>query len=272
MKRKIQVKKQYLFFHVCVIISFLVLILDVSGILNIPQFIINFILYFSIFNGILACIRHYNYVLKIDYEILKKHQIKSDSYRLNLQVEKVRGIMLCCTGMNNPNLKQYVDYHQAVGYNEKQDHWNRQGKYKMPHIFIGYDKNQKIIAVNTLPYTTCGSVCGKGANGSFDLSPNGHIQIMICEDSFEDKEYFKEIVFGAAVQICSVLLAKNGLKSKTVISDKEAFDSGFANEYSNFTDWLNKYGYTIEDFRSAVKARLTLRKIFSDKWECKNLP
>ena len=125
MKRKIQVKKQYLFFHVCVVVSFLSLILDIFSILDIPRIIINFISYFSIFNGLFTIKCYYDYVMKTDYEILKKYQTKSDSYRLNLQIEKVRGIMLCCTGMNNPNLKQYVDYHQAVGYNEKQDHWNR---------------------------------------------------------------------------------------------------------------------------------------------------
>ena len=194
-------------------------------------------------------------LLDLSLKTFQKYQIESNCHACSLPIGCVKGIVIHSTGFNDPNLKRYVDHPQAVGYNKEGNHWNQRGDFKMAHIFVGYDKNKNIAMVNTISYEISCFACGKGINGSYDLSPNGHLQIQICEDSMEDEVYFKEAVFNATVEACIMLRQKFKLKVDTIISDKEAFEAGYAKEYSGFEIWLKKFGYTMEDFRKAVSVK-----------------
>ncbi len=191
------------------------------------------------------------------HRVLEKYQTKSGCYKAAKPLGEVKGIVIHSTGSNDPYLNRYVEDHNELGYNSAENHWNTPNSDKMPHIFIGYDKDKKVVIVNTVSYGIACWCCGSGSNGSFDAPPNGHIQIQICEDSLEDRDYFRQAVFGAAVQICSSLCQTYNLKVQSITSDKEAFNSGYASNCSNFEDWLAKYKCTMDDFRSAVKTRET---------------
>jgi hypothetical protein len=51
------------------------------------------------------------------------------------------------------------------------------------------------------------------------------------------------------------LCRKFKLKPESIISDKEAYDAGFASKYSYFNEWLKSNNKNMDDLRKAVKAK-----------------
>ena len=186
------------------------------------------------------------------YRVLTKYQTENDCYKAAKPIGTVKGIVVHSTGAPNPELRRYVDYPEELGSNSYNNHWNMAGVRLMVHAFIGYDKNQDIAIVNTLPYSYACWGCGAGDNGSYN---NGYIQFEICEDSTQDEAYFNEAVFGAAVQYCAYLCNTFSLSVDSIVSHKEAHDLGYASNHGDPDHWLTIYGKTMDDFRNAVRAK-----------------
>ena len=193
--------------------------------------------------------------LRKEYRTLRNYQYKNGCYAISLPIGKVKGIVIHSSVIKNPYLKRYVDFEEELGKNTDNNHWNKTGSPLMPHGFIGIDKMDEVAIVNTLFYKRATVCCGKGNNGSYDSEPYGHLQIIVCEDEENDFEYFNEAVFGATVQYCLRLCRKFKLKPESIISDKEAYDVGFASKYSNFDEWLKSNNKNMDDLREAVKAK-----------------
>lgn len=191
-----------------------------------------------------------------DYMVLQKYQNYNICYKNFNYIQIVKGIVIHVSDDKDKYLKRYVDYPDELGFNENHNHWNRYEANSMVHGFIGYNKNQEVVIVNTMPYHISCCCCGTGSKGTYDKAPNGHIQIMICRSEDCNENYFNNAVFGAAVQYCSFLTKKFHLKPDAIISDKEAYDSGYAKTYGDLEEWMLDYAKTMDDFRSAVKARL----------------
>ena len=190
------------------------------------------------------------------YRMLTKYQTKNDCYLAADSIGTVKGIVVHSTGANNPHLKRYVDYVSELGVNNNNNHWNQSGISKMVHGFIGYDKNGDVAIVNTLPYDYACWGCSSGVNGSYNWSPNGHIQFEICEDAKTDSGYFNTAVFGAAVQYCAYLCKTFSLSVDSIVSHKEAHALGYASNHGDPDHWLTLHGKTMNDFRDAVRAKL----------------
>ena len=192
------------------------------------------------------------------YRMLVKHQTENDCYKASTSIGDIKGIVVHSTGVNNPNLKRYVDFPEELGDNTNNNHWNQSNIKKMVHAFIGYDKNKNVAIVNTLPYTYACWGCGNGENGSYNYPPTGHIQFEICEDNKENEAYFNSAVFGAAVQYCAYLCKTFSLPVNSIVSHKEAHDLGYASNHGDPENWLTIHNKTMDDFRSAVQAKLCL--------------
>lgn len=191
-----------------------------------------------------------------DYVVIEKHQMYNISYREPRRIQKIEGIVIHATNDKTKYLKRYVDYPSELGLNENYNHWNQTEALPMAHVFIGYNKNHEVVIVNTTPYYYACRCCGKGSKGTYDMAPNGHIQIVICESEDYNKEYFEDAMFGAVLQHCVSLIRKFRLESDTIVSDREVYDLGYAAVHSNLEEWMLEYGKTMEDFRFAVKMRL----------------
>lgn len=189
------------------------------------------------------------------YRMLTKYQTNNDCYKSSRSIGKITGIVVHSTGVNNPNLKRYVDYPEELGVNNYGNHWNQSGEI-MVHGFIGYDKNNNVTIVNTLPYDYACWGCGSGPNGSYNYSPNGHIQFEICEDSKQNRTYFYSAVLEAAVQYCAYLCKRFSLPVESIVSHKEAHDLGYASNHGDPDHWLTIYDKTMDDFRTAVRIRM----------------
>ncbi len=196
------------------------------------------------------------YIMVGDFKKIIKHQINNGCFQCARRLEKPSGVVVSCTDDGNGYLSQYIDCPEELGAVNEASSWDKRSNTKLPHDFIGYDKKGEIVVVNTLPYSFCTFNCGMGEKGSCDDS---YLKISVCyvsnDDEYFDK-YFKDLVFGAAVQQCAALCKKNKLKPNSVISDKEAYGMGMAGNCSSFEQWLIENGRSMEEFRNSVKDRL----------------
>lgn len=190
-----------------------------------------------------------SYVLT-GYTTIIAYQFENGCYKLNEHIGRISGIVIHTASEKTPFLNRFVDLEDELGKTEKNNHWNKKGAPLMPHGFIGLNKRKEIIVINTVSYDISTRICGKGINGSYD---KGYIHITICDGLEYDKDYFNEAVFGAAVQYCARLCRKFSLISEQIITDKTAYDLGYASQYSDFEIWLTANGKTIDDFRKAVR-------------------
>lgn len=127
--------------------------------------------------------------------IYKCIQYNSRNYKRSKTMQ-IKGVMLHSTGANNPNLKRYVqpyesdtNYQDAIamlGYNKNHNDWNHKQVSKGVNAFIGKFASGTVGVVQTLPWDMRPWGCGAGRKGSAN---NGWIQIEICEDGLNDKQY-----------------------------------------------------------------------------------
>lgn len=162
------------------------------------------------------------------------------------------GIIVHSTGANNPNLKRYVNSPEICGENIYKNYFDTATSNVCPHAVVGKDKNGDVKAAKILPWTICCWGCGNGSKGSYNYNP-AYIQIEICEDALNDKEYFLE-AFKLTAQLCNRLMINYpSIKLENIISHKEAHDRGYASNHGDCDHWLAKFGYDMKWFRNLVK-------------------
>lgn len=191
-------------------------------------------------------------------DIITAYAIKNDCYK-TAQKCVPKGIVVHSTGANNPYLKRYVDAPNEVGVNVYGNHWNNPssvlGRSVCVHSFIGYDKNNKVRVANILPYNYCCWGVGSGRNGSYNYNP-AYIQFEMCEDGLHDRAYF-EAVRDTAIEYCAYLCNRFSIPVSNIVSHKEAYMLGYGSNHADPHNWWNNFGYTMDDFRSAVSGKLS---------------
>lgn len=191
----------------------------------------------------------------------------NDCYKAGVKIKPTR-IIVHSTGANNPYISRCVQPHanqsggmgsytrdemmNILGKNKYQNDWNRSGVSKCVHAFIGKLADESIATVQTLPWQTKAWGVGKGAKGSFNGSS---IQFEVMEDDLTSKTYFTK-VYNEAVELCAMLCKKYNIPVENVISHKEAYKLGYGSNHGDIDYWLNKFGYTMKDFRKAVERKL----------------
>lgn len=161
------------------------------------------------------------------------------------------GVMWHSTGVNNPNLKRYVQPDDGkLGKNPNGNHWNQNkpdGREVCVHAFIGKDKNGDVCTYQTLPWNYRGWHCGGSGNSEY-------ISFEICEDDLKDKNYFNK-VYKEAVELTAYLCKKYGLNPKgknVIICHQDGYKLGIASNHSDVYHWFNKYGKDMNDVRKDV--------------------
>lgn len=152
------------------------------------------------------------------------------------------GIVVHSSGRNNPYLrryvqpskdnKNYIDIINQLGENHKRDDWNHIHTLYNFHYWIGKDKNNDVISVQTFPL-------------NIKTWNDNYIHICICEDKLNDRDYLADCLAELAV-LCDDL-CKDFNWDETVIFDYS--------EISNFPDsnyWLEKHGFNILLIRAII--------------------
>jgi hypothetical protein len=173
-----------------------------------------------------------------------------------------QGIMVHSTGANNPNLKRYVGPNDGLlGENKNNNHWNQAtpgGRQVCVHGFIGKLADGSVATYQTLPWNHRGWHAGGTAN-------NTHISFEICEDGLTDVSYFNK-VYQEAVELCAYLCKMYGLnptKDGVLICHSEGYKRGIASNHGDVMHWFPKHGKSMDTFRAAVKAALTVGTVTS---------
>ena len=188
---------------------------------------------------------------------------KSDCYKANRKIVP-KGIVVHSTAVNNPTLRRYIAPDDGIiGKNQYGNDWNRGGVNKCVHAFIGKDKNGDVKTYKTLPFVRACWGCGGGSKGSYNYNPP-YIQFEMCEDDHSDKAYCKK-VYNKAVSLCVYLCKKYNIAPNNIVSHKEAAAKGYASNHGDPDNWWSKFGYTMDGFRKAVKAKLAEVKVKTKK-------
>ena len=184
-------------------------------------------------------------------EILQAFQTNNPCYKQGKK-NKAIGILVHSTGAVNRNLSRYVDAPDRLGKNKYGNHWNKAEADKCVHGFIGYDKDQKVIVAQTLPYDYVCWGSGKGSKGSYNST---HIQFEICQGSNTDETYYREAV-KCAEEYCAYLCKLMGWSADCIVSHREAAEAGYASNHGDPDSWMKNFGDNMDQFRARVAALL----------------
>ena len=189
---------------------------------------------------------------------------KNDCYKKATSIGTKKGIIVHSTGAVNKTLKRYVQPNDGkLGDNKYGNDWNQSGISKCVHAMIGEIDNGDVWVYETLPYTYACWGCGSGSKGSYNYSPNGHIQFEILEGDSNDKDYFDK-AWKSAVEYCVWLCNTYGFDETNIISHKEAHDKGYASNHGDADLYFKVFGKTMDDFRSEVRRALVTGSMSND--------
>ncbi len=189
-------------------------------------------------------------------EIFQCFQTKNRSYEVKKSPITPVGILVHSTGSTNKTLKRWVDAPERLGKNLYGNHWNKASANKSMHAFIGYDKAQKIIVAQTLPYDRACWGAGKGNNGSANYDPTAYLQFEICQGNNTDATYYRAVM-EVAEAYCAYLCREFGWTAANITSHAEAHRDGLASNHGDPISWMKHFGDSMDAFRARVAARLS---------------
>ena len=191
----------------------------------------------------------------------------------------IKGILWHSTGVNNPNIKRYVQpseirpkedsyardkWLQILGKNRYTNDWNHIEHKAGVNAWVGKLANGDITTIQTMPWDVRPWGCGSGKKGSCN---DGWIQIEICEDSLADKKYFSKI-YKEACEITAYLcklyeidpighVIHNGVKVPTILCHQDSYKLGLGSNHKDIYHWFKKYGKDMADVRADVEILIT---------------
>ena len=200
-------------------------------------------------------------------------QTQSTCYK-NTNEMIIKGILWHSTGINNPNLKRYIQpsdkrpeedtysknkWLQVLGKNKYNNDWNHFSKKAGLNGWVGKLADGTITTIQTMPWYFRPWGCGSGKNGSCN---DGWIQIEICESDLEDKDYFNKIYKEACeltAYICKVYnidpngtVLHNKIKVPTILCHQDSYKLGLGSNHKDIYHWFSKYGKDMIDVRNDV--------------------
>lgn len=178
-----------------------------------------------------------------------------------------KGVLWHSTGVNNPNLKRYVQPNDdasnrnallaKLGTNTSKNDWNHISIQAGVNAWIGKLANGEIASVQVLPWNFKPWGCGGSCN-------NGWMQFEICEDNLKDRAYF-EAVYKEACELTAYYCKLYGLNPKgtvkfngktvpVILCHADSYRLGLGSNHGDVLHWFKKYGKTMDDVREDVAA------------------
>lgn len=195
-------------------------------------------------------------------------QTNSSCYR-GTSTMQVKGVLWHSTGVNNPNIKRYVqpsendkNYSQLIeliGKNTAANDWNHIAIDAGLNAWIGKLADGSVAAVQTMPWNFRPWGCGSGNNGTCN---SGWIQFEICEDNLYDANYFNK-VYSEACELSAYLCkmynlnplntSKNGnFDVPVILCHYDSYKYGLGSNHIDVYHWLEKHGKTMNDVRQDI--------------------
>lgn len=194
-------------------------------------------------------------------------QVMMTENRCYKKAERItpRGIVLHSTDSNNTELRRYVqpDPDGTIGRNQYGNHWNQAKADKCMHGFLGTRLDGTLAFAQNLPWDYRSWGCGGGDSGSYNDS---HIQFEVCEDGRDDADYYRD-AFGAAAEICAMLCRQYGIRTRNIVSHKEAAAALYASNHRDAEHWMTLFGDSMDAFRARVAAMIGEDDTVRPTWE-----
>ena len=186
----------------------------------------------------------------------------------------IKGILWHSTGVNNPNLKRYVqpyegdvNYNEAIaklGKNTARNDWNHISRQAGLNAWIGKFADGSVGTVQSMPWNYKPWGCGSGKYGSCN---NGWIQFEICEDNLKDKAYAEKVwneAIELSVYLCKLYglnplgVAKCGNATVPVITcHNDSAKYGVGCNHADINHWFPKIlGKNMDNARKEIADRL----------------
>ena len=147
-----------------------------------------------------------------------------------------RGIIIHSTGMNCPQLKRYIQPSKSdvnypiliaeLGKNKLHNDYNHTHRAYNFHFWIGKNKNNKVIVVQTLPL-------------DIRAWKDNYIHICICEDNLNNFEYLSD-----CIKVLNEILIE--LCNSCDIPINQIFSHSEIGNTPDIDYWLKKYQLSIQ--------------------------
>ena len=182
--------------------------------------------------------------------VYKRLFYNSDCYKKGTKMTP-DGVQCHSTGANNPYLRRYVQPDDGrIGNNPNHNDHNEPGGNVCANAYIGKQADGTVAVYQALPWDMRCWLSGSGSKGNANRL--GYIGYEICEDGLRDKAYFEDAVLDKAVLLTAYLCSEYGIPLENVHDHHELHNMGLASNHADITHWLNKFGYTMDDFRGKV--------------------
>lgn len=198
-------------------------------------------------------------------KIVESYATKNRCYTNGTKI-KIKGIMLHSVGCPQPKATVFVG------------NWNNSAAKTCVHAVLG----EEGIIYQLLPWNVKAWHCGSGSRGSGN---NTHISVEMTEpptiqytggSGFTDKnptqtKQFVQATYKHAVELFAYLCKQYGLnplQDGVIISHSEGCRRGIASNHGDVEHIWNKFGISMDQFRSDVKAAMS----GAGPAECTNSP
>lgn len=186
----------------------------------------------------------------------------SDCYQ-TATVQEQRGVQVHCTVKGASYLKRWVGPDDGrLGQNPYGNYHNRPGGDVCASAYIGKLADKTVACYQSLPWDYRTWLSSSDDNGNANRM--GYIGFEIAADNLDNETYFREAVMGVSVNLTAHLCKMLGTTPYTVV---QSFPQGdalavmdhselhrvlVANNHSDISHWLKKFGLTMGDYRAAV--------------------
>lgn len=218
--------------------------------------------------------------------LIKCYQTNSNWYKGAFKNSTPIGILWHDTGAGNPKLSRYVqpletddNYDEMIallGKNKYNNDQNHKSGSTGVNAWIGKLADGSIGTVQAGEWTTVSWGCGKGSKGScngYYPGTNGNvyqgrhwIQFEICDDGYNDEQYFHSIYKEACeltAYLCELFnidpngtVEFNGVTVPTILCHADAYQLKLGSNHGDVLRWFKKYGYNMDLVRSDVTTLL----------------
>lgn len=198
--------------------------------------------------------------------IYRYYFTESDCYNES-SPQKQRGVQVHCTTKGASYLRRWVGPDDGrLGKHPYNNHHNRPGGDVCANAYIGKLADKTVACYQALPWDYRCWLSANGTNGNANRL--GYIGFEIACDNMDDATYFRQAVLETSVYLTAYLCKKVGAnpwdvlqeykqgKALAVMDHSELGRLKLASGHSDITNWLKKFGLTMEDYRQAVQSAM----------------
>lgn len=180
------------------------------------------------------------------------------------QVQEQKGVQVHCTTKGASYLKRWVGPDDGrLGQNKYGNHHNDPDGDVCANAYIGKLADGTVACYQALPWEYRCWLSANGSNGN--ANKLGYIGFEVACDNMVDEAYFREAVLGVSVNLTAYLCQLLGVNPWDVVKkykSGEAFvvmdhhelaTRKLASGHADISNWLKKFGFTMDDYRAAVE-------------------